>query len=152
MNRRARSLFRPSGATLAAVLALACASCGGGSGPILHPVRGKVTHQGKPAAGALVVFHPVGNAGPAAVRPSALVGEDGSFSLTSSKPGDGAEAGQYQVTVIWLSTGGMAGGMGGGEAKGDQDRLRGRYNTPSTSGLTAEVKPGPNDLPSFELK
>ncbi|HZT79430.1 MAG TPA: hypothetical protein VFA26_04390, partial [Gemmataceae bacterium] len=46
--------------------ALLCAACSSG----LHPVRGKVTYQGQPARGAVVTFHPRGDDGLTAVRPS----------------------------------------------------------------------------------
>jgi hypothetical protein len=48
-----------------------------------------------------VVFHPKDNADPQAPRPFGTAGADGSFGLTTSRPGDGAPAGEYRVTVIW---------------------------------------------------
>jgi hypothetical protein len=56
---------------------------------------------GNPARGALVVFHPLDNPDRVAVKPRAVVGRDGTFSLFSYRVGDGAPAGTYAVTVVW---------------------------------------------------
>jgi hypothetical protein len=80
---------------LSAFLALAAllgTSCGPGRTPV-HPVSGQVFFAGKPTPGAVVVFHPVGTEDPQGPRPSGKVQEDGSFSLTTFTPGDGAPEG-----------------------------------------------------------
>src|SRR5687768_13894441 len=87
--------------TISALAALWCTSCGGPGGPPLYPVQGKVLVDGKPADGALVVFHPSGDAPPDALRPSAKVESDGSYKLSSRAPGDGAPAGEYLVGITW---------------------------------------------------
>src|SRR4029079_18674285 len=67
-----------------------------------HPVRGQVSVNGDPAAGAVIVFHPDGG-GLQAVPPTAVVARDGTFALaTGDKPG--AAAGNYVVTVTWADT------------------------------------------------
>ena len=70
-----------------------------------HPVKGQVTFRDRPAAGALVIFHPVDGSAPPAIpaKPSGRVGDDGSFTLSTYGEGDGAPAGQYRITVQWSS-------------------------------------------------
>ena len=130
---------------------LAMSSCGGQG---LHPVHGQVLYEGKPAAGAVVFFHPQddhpstagaqGNPVTAADLPSGKVGPDGSFELTTYKRGKGAPAGRYTVTVSWT----------GPSAAGDSDGpnlLPARYLDPATSQLAVEVKEGDNKLQPFQL-
>ncbi len=128
---------------LAAAGAVGCLypSGGGASGPRAEfPVRGYVFVNGRPAAGALVVFHPehdpTGRIGP---RPQAVVREDGSFGLRTAEASGGAPAGNYVVTVVW-----KAGELGA-------DRLGGLYADPTHPRLTTAVLKGPNDLPPFHL-
>jgi hypothetical protein len=58
------------------------------------PVEGKVTLNGKPLAGATVVFIPEGGGAEA----GAMTEEDGSFRLVTTKT-EGTSPGQYRVTV-----------------------------------------------------
>lgn len=124
-------------------LALGCGSSSTPSGqkPV-HPVRGQVLVDGKPAVGAFVLFipaqEPVGTPDP---RPRATVNEDGSFTLSTYGTDDGAPAGEYLVTVTWSP-----------EGRDDEDKLQGRYQNPARSGLKATVKDGPNEIPAFKLK
>jgi hypothetical protein len=68
---------------------------------------------------------------------------DGKFELRTFRPGDGAPAGEYKVTVSW---------SGPPSADGSAtDRLRGRYATPEKTELTATVADAPNELQPFEL-
>jgi hypothetical protein len=118
-------------------------SAGCGESEPLYPVTGKVLLDGKPAAHATVVFHPVA-AKPGAVRPRAKVEPDGSFKLTTYEANDGAPAGEYRVTVeLWLSSG-----------RGDEgptSRLPAKFANPESSGLTATVTAGPNELKPFTV-
>jgi hypothetical protein len=131
---------------------LCCASCS--KGKPLYPVRGQVFVDGKPAEGALVVFHPVEDnpSESAVLRPSALVGEDGSFRVGSYKPKDGAPAGEYRVTVQWLPPDLSRNRHLYADGKVNPDKLGSRYANPKTSGLRAEVTEGSNELPAFQLK
>jgi hypothetical protein len=111
----------------------------------IHPVRGEVFFNGKPAAGAVIHFHPVDqDQGPPAF---ATVDEDGSYELTTIKTNDGAAAGEYIVTVNWFE-----------EKKTDEetiqgpDRLGGLWGKRDISKLTATVNPGPNEIERFDLK
>lgn len=115
------------------------------AGPFLYPAKGTVTFQGKPAAGAVLTFHRVGDPAKNDL-PHAKVGDDGTFTVTTFVPGDGAAPGKYAITVIWRRK---------GKATGD-DAESGfmiplRYLTPETSGLSADIKPEPNRLAPFVL-
>lgn len=105
----------------------------------VHPVRGRVTVRGQPAAGAFVLLVPV-NEPPDAKdpRPRAEVQEDGSFTIWTYAPDDGAPAGQYVVTVRW-------------EDRDVGDKLGGRFAEAASSPLRASVKEGINELPPFAL-
>ena len=108
----------------------------------VYPVRGQVLVQDKPAPKAFVVFHPADMQGPQALRPYGHVAEDGSFKLTTYEPGDGAPAGEYRVTVVWLAN-------SGGEDP--PDLLKGRYRNPTESPLKATIRNAPNELSPFKL-
>jgi hypothetical protein len=83
-------------ALLVVVASLGGAGCAIDDKPV--PVSGKVTVNGKPAAGVGVVFHPKdGNGRPATAETS----EDGTFQLTTMNPRDGALRGEYRVTLVW---------------------------------------------------
>src|SRR5437016_1412039 len=93
---------RPRWTGALALLSLSLISCGGVEG--LYPVQGKVTYRGEPAAGALVTFQsegpaPTGSDGP--LVPTALVGPDGSFSLSCGEAAPGAPPGRYKVLILW---------------------------------------------------
>jgi hypothetical protein len=133
----------------AALLAAALAAPGCG-GPRLSPVRGQVFYKGEPAAGALLAFHPKGPAA-APNRPTATVGPDGSFTVSTFAADDGAPDGEYGVTVVWLRPpAGAAKAIDPERAAGATDRLNGRYANPNSPKLTATVR-GDTTLPRFDL-
>jgi hypothetical protein len=80
------------------VLLALLAGCGGPEPVKLYPVAGRLLVNGLPAANAMVAFHPADGG---ATCPVGLTGKDGTFRLTTRKPGDGAPAGEYAVTVVW---------------------------------------------------
>src|SRR5581483_9841760 len=98
-----KAVWRAGGRVLAtgALVALAF-GCTGNKGPRLYPVKGMVRINGEPAKDVNIMFTPVtppeGLDGP--LSPAAVTGPDGTFELMSFKPGDGAPAGDYLVTVI----------------------------------------------------
>jgi hypothetical protein len=132
---------RPGCLALALLLLPACS---GEQRKPVFPVQGKVLFEGKPAAGAVVFFHPVGPAGPDALRPRATVEADGTFRLTTYKGPDGAPVGEYDVTVVWTRPSRR------GDEEGDS-LLPARYRARATSKLRVEVKEQPNELPPFKL-
>jgi hypothetical protein len=107
-------------------------------GPQLYPVRGQVFYEGKPAAGALVVFLPQDPRTPQTHTASALVEPDGSYVLGTQKARDGALAGPYLVT-IW-------------SRRGTATQLPPRYANRRSTPLKAIVAMGPTDVPVIELQ
>jgi hypothetical protein len=93
----------PTGPILAFVALLIALGCAGkdrwqaGRPPIV-PAAGVVTHDGQPLAGANVVFLPKSGSHTAFARTD----EQGKFQLTTFDSGDGAVAGDYDVTVTHL--------------------------------------------------
>jgi hypothetical protein len=117
----------------------------GSSPPEVHPVFGEVFLNGQPASGAVVHFHPLDDeeCSPA----FATVKEDGSFELSTYANNDGAEVGEYRVTLVWCD-----------ETQEEEretvygpDRFGDRYSNPKTSGLIATVGPGENIVPRFDI-
>jgi hypothetical protein len=146
-----RQSARAVALTVVALVAMGTSSCSGGKR--YYPVRGHVTINGKPAEGVSIVFYLVDDTDKRPIQPSAIVQADGSFELKSfvlddRTLKDGAPAGQYQVSCVWYPP--------------DlqkyvnamlplPDRLNGKYSDPKTSGLKAEVREQPTELPPFEL-
>jgi hypothetical protein len=124
---------RPGVALLAAFL-VGC----GGDGP--YPVEGKVVWaDGTPATeleGALVVF----DLPEKQTNAKGNVRADGTFRLTTKADGDGALAGEYKVVIV-ESRPPLGGPDATMMAPGHMDV---KYSDPSTSDLTATVKPGTN--------
>jgi hypothetical protein len=88
-------------ASPAPVRVLACfvgilGTAGCGSRPAVYPVKGRVTFNGQPVTTGTVAFHATDDKVPL-VR--GQLQADGSFELTTYRPGDGAPPGKYQVTV-----------------------------------------------------
>ncbi len=130
-----------------AALVLACLaplSCGKSGDAVLNPVRGEVFFNGKPASGAAVHFHPVDEEGSPAF---ATVQDDGSFELSTYGKNDGAEVGDYIVTINWREETKVD-----GETMNGPDLLGERYSTPKTSSLRATVIEGENVVPRFDLE
>jgi hypothetical protein len=140
-----RTCTRPRrpGPALAACVLLA-AACGRTDGPKPYPVKGVLRVNGQPAAGATVAFYST-TPFEKTIIPVGVTEADGSFTLTTYKPRDGAPAGDYAVAVTWPES---RSGWKVGE-----DRLSRAFADPKTSGLQAHVEAkGNNDLPPFELK
>lgn len=131
------------------VFSIGLIGCGGGGGPDLAGVEGKVTYKSQPLAGAMVTFHPT--EGPLA---TGTTGSDGSFTLTTGgRPG--AVLGSHKVSVTKASQ--AAGqtetltpedmrkmqmqkmGPGGGSSSDSKSEIPSRYADPNKSGLEATV-------------
>jgi hypothetical protein len=139
MPRAARSLL----VCLVLPLPLGC-----GSGrPAIHPVSGQVLVNDKPAAHALVAFHPIGGSGPDAIHPTGEVDGQGRFTLTSQTRGDGAPEGEYRVTVVWY----LATKVGPDDYQ-TRNYLPEAYGRVETTDLKATVVKGTNELPTFRLR
>jgi hypothetical protein len=125
---------------LTALVTPSCSSTDKANQKPVHPVRGEVLLNEKPAVGAFVLFVPVNepaeNPDP---RPRGTVGPDGSYTLSTYGENDGAPAGDYLVAV-WM------------DDPDQGDKLKGRYRDPGQSKLKATVKEGSNEIPTFRLK
>jgi hypothetical protein len=147
------------------VLGLGCGDGGGSTkGPKTFPVSGKVTQKGQPVEGAAVTFMSADGKKGALGRTDA----SGRYTLMSSKPGDGAQAGDYKVTVTKFKaaeaagkspdvieesyapppeTGpGMAAPAPAKKPAGPENLLPAKYADAQSSGLTATVKEGKNEF------
>ena len=106
----------------------------------VHPVKGSVVFDGTPIEGAKVVLHLVD---PATEKVTATADgyteADGHFVLSTYKAWDGAPAGEYIVTVAQRES-------FYDDRKPAPGRLPSKYASARTSGLTATVKAGANDL------
>ena len=148
--------------------------CTGTTGPKTEPVSGVVTLDGNPLDGANVVFSPSGGGGKAA---AGTTDSSGNYKLTTQNPSDGAVVGSYQVSITKVEGSAPAVDLSGlseqekmkksMEAYYSSDRFKkqggkaggpevkslvpAKYGDPKTSGLTAEVKAGPNSF-NFDLK
>jgi hypothetical protein len=127
-----------------ATLALTPLACGG-SGPEMARVTGKVTYQGKPVMKGTVTFV---TSIPHGRNASGLLDPNGFYRLQTETAGDGAELGDYKVTVY---------------AHDEQildykpkvpikveRRTPVKYEDPKSSELKATVKSGSNEF-NFEL-
>jgi hypothetical protein len=107
-----------------------------GCGPRLCRVHGKVTlEDGTPVTKGLVVFEAVGG------QPVSARGEiqaDGSYQLSTHRPGDGVPPGRYRVLINPMDL----------SAVPDEQKqlvFDIKYLKLETSGLEYEVKPGSNE-------
>jgi hypothetical protein len=141
--------------SLLAAAARFAAAPGFSSGqPATVKVFGKVMFKKTtPAADALVVFHPLGDEFERRVggKPLGKVSADGSFTLTTYDPDDGAPEGEYGVTVEWRGKpkeGKMNLGIeGGGSGAAAQSLLNPKYGNPQQPAFKVTVKKGqPNEF------
>ena len=141
-------------------VSLAPAGCGGPSRPAMAPVSGTVLFQGKPLAGAEVVFRNDASARFA----SGTTDAQGKFRLTTYENFDGATIGEHKVTVTKSQineamTGNVEdpsanyGAAMAAAAEGKvetKNEVPAKYADAEDSGLKAVVtKEGPNE---FEFK
>ena len=139
-------------------LPLFTVACSGG--PVIAPVKGKITYKGKTNDTGIIMFN--SDNGPAAVG---NIQKDGSYVLTTTRKNDGAVVGFHTVTIQATSVG--AGTME--EPKSLEDEIKQsrsgkilvpgkvtflvpeKYATTVTSSLKAEVKNQENMI-DFDLK
>jgi hypothetical protein len=125
-------------AGLSLVLLLVHFGCG--RGPEMAPVSGRITVGGQPVERGSVLFVPDGSGTAAAAN----IEPGGAYVLRTGLETQGAAVGRYRVGI-----GGR--GLDDPEALPPNRVLHPRYANPRRSGLTAEVKPGPNEI-NFDLK
>lgn len=130
----------PAVAVLASLL-----GCSGETRPLADqkptfPSQGSVLLDGKVVANAVVILHPLDDRSDKLVRSYGRTGADGSFTLSTYKPGDGAPVGRYIVTVMVA------------DADDESKAVPAHFGSPTTSGLRTEIKEGANVIPAFQLR
>jgi hypothetical protein len=127
----------PKLVALAALLVGSCWGCGSsvGTPAPLIAVKGKVTYKGLPVTKGVVEFEPEGYGRPA----KGQLQSDGTFELTTFKPGDGVVAGAHRISISEF------------DKSLANDRALQKYGGPNTSRLTAEVSPEKTEF-TFDLK
>jgi hypothetical protein len=143
-NRRA--VARPLAGFLAlALVGLVPVACGP-TGPEMASISGKVTYNGKPVPKGTITFIPVVQGGRNAVG---VIGPDGSYSIQTEKPGDGALLGDYNVTISAHDEA----VLDYIPAKPVEPKLLApaKYENPKSTDLKATVKRGASPI-NFDLK
>jgi hypothetical protein len=148
MTRLARSAAPVSTLALFAALAMAAPGCGSG-GPEMARVRGTVTVKGQPLTRGTVTF---ASTDPARTNASGQIGSDGSYDLQTHDPGDGAELGEYVVTVSDVDTSKILDYIPKQGMKVPQQRslVPAKYGATNTSDLKRTVQRGSNQF-DFDL-
>jgi hypothetical protein len=126
-----------------ALLALSVSGCGGAFDAT---VNGIVTLDGNVVPRGGVLFQPQ-SAGSSAYG---IIQPDGSYSLHTGRE-EGLPPGQYVVTVAANERSGVKETKDGGPPPIGKAITPAWYNSPTSSGLVFEVKPGDNDI-NLELK
>jgi hypothetical protein len=142
-------LWRTAGLVL---LPLALSSCGGRDRPteVLYPTKGQVFYQGSPAAGAMVILHPVDAQGEwKHGYPNGVVTADGTVAIQSGGEWDGAPEGEYAVLVIWMETPVVDGQTSEEET---EDKLGGRYANSESPMGRVKVESAPCEIPRLDLQ
>jgi hypothetical protein len=138
------------------VLCLSVAACNADSPrKAVYPVKGQVSFEGKPAPGAMVVLHPTDDAKGEPERPLGYADEAGNFQLTTYVVNDGAPAGEYAVSLVWLKQTPqkeMREAVEESTAAESVNLLPTKYADPASSGLRVQIKAGSNQLEPFQLK
>jgi hypothetical protein len=122
------------------------------SGPAMAPVKGTVTHDGKPLAKGTIRFEsPNHRAATGNIVNGQIV------EVTTFKTNDGVPIGAQKVAIWAMEEAASAVVANPGEASkvganymSGKSLLHADYNNPDTSGLSADIKSGMNDL-KFEL-
>ena len=150
----ARPALSPAVRRLAVALAtLHVVGCGGNDGLRLVDAGGSVTFNGNPLANAQIVFAPDSKSRVA----YATTDEEGEFRLGTIAPGDGALVGRHRVSVIARGPAKPPEPGSPGALMPDEYPVLGdplipeKYFTAVTSGLTAEVVAGGDNLFVFSL-
>ena len=122
--------------------------CSSSNEPRCYPVQGQVLLNDQPVAEAMIVFHPQTPLDENIPNPIAQSDADGNFYLTTLKPGDGAPAGDYVITVVLRE----ARQIGDELTRDGPNVLPPRYAKPGTSDLKYTVVEGENSVPPLKLK
>lgn len=142
----AATFARRVGLGLAMTFGLFLMGCGSG-GPTMGRVSGTVTVDGKPLSKGTIAFISTD-----AQRPNATgTITDGSYTLQTTEPGDGAVVGEYKVGISDVDSAALNTAMPGMPAPVQKSAIPKTYQDGNTSGLTAKVESGSNTK-NFDLK
>jgi len=130
---------------VALVLSLVPAGCDSG-GPVMGRVSGTVTYKGKPIEKGTISFSPTDGQRPSATGTIT----NGSYTLQTTEPGDGAVVGEYRVAFSDIDSAQLNTDLPGMPVKVAKSALPKKYSNPGESGKTAKVDKGGNTI-NFEL-
>lgn len=133
------------------------AGCGGGeatygsnfSGGDPQPTSGIVKVDGEVAAGAVVTLIPEGGVEDGHPAAGGRTDKQGRFSLTTNKPKDGAPVGKYKVVLSWIKI--VDPEAGWDDQPPEAEQIPMKYQSPTTTDLSVEIKKGINELKPFEV-
>lgn len=126
-----------------AALLVGCAK----SGEKLYPVKGKISVDGKPADGAILLFHPQGGG-----QVSTATADAGGNYACVHNTNPGLPAGKYTITVSWPDPAKRnAPSTAMGQTPDVPDLLRGKYAMRDRSTLSIDVTPTTTELPPIEI-
>jgi len=130
-------------------LSLLNAGCGGGNlnEKQVFEIKGTVMVDGKPADQIQVALHDkAGLDTKQPTYPQGFTDESGKIRISTYVDGDGAPAGEYNVTFSWQEFNLMSRSYTG------PDKLNSKYSDPKTTTLSLSLGAGkPNDLGTVEL-
>ncbi|WP_165223844.1 carboxypeptidase-like regulatory domain-containing protein [Aquisphaera insulae] len=138
-RRRHATIAQPRRIRLVALLlgALVVSGCWASSSrpdPVpVYPIDGRLFVGKKPAAGAVISFHPADGGS----MVTATVHSDGRFAPAQADGALGLPEGAYTLTATWPD--------------GEADRFGGRYADPSHPISKLTVRPGVNLIPPIKL-
>jgi len=115
--------------------------------PQVVPAGGKVLYNGQPLKFGSVTFQPR-NGQPARGE----IQSDGTFSLSTFRPGDGAVVGLHQVRIACYESQRPSAKPTGGEQSLGNSLIPLKYTFFDQSGLTADVQTASNEPFVFDLK
>jgi tetratricopeptide (TPR) repeat protein len=115
----------------------------------LQPVHGQAFFLNQPLANASIVLDPAWTKEPNFPRPHAVVGDDGSFTLSTYGRDDGAPDGEYRVMVTWFV---RAAGQDYDGAPAPRNKLPPKYGKFETSGLGLRIEKGQSEIPPLQLR
>jgi hypothetical protein len=128
-------------------LVLFAALIGCDNGPQIVPLKGKVTYKGEPLKFGSVMLQPI-----AGQPATAVIEPDGTFVLSTNKPGDGATVGENRVRVTSYE------GQAPDAKRSAQTELAlgnslipVKYTDTTSSGIVVDVKPEGNEDLLIEL-
>jgi hypothetical protein len=132
---------RAIGIAATMILAAGCGVSSSNSSMQIVPVKGRITYKGESVVKGAVEFEPQLDGRNA----SGDIQSDGTFVLSTFKPGDGAVVGTHRVFV-------RVGGDGYGPKPGTaRELLPAKFASAESSGLTAEVGDSPAEF-QFDLQ